>query len=107
MDVIGYLVNNAQIAYYTLALVGGLFAIILPYLLKVWKDENLKFDITYFYALVVSTLISVGGLVPETDVFDLRTAVNVFLAALGLAGALAKANSVRKHAGEYTGLLET
>jgi hypothetical protein len=78
--------------YLAAVLLGGLCRVIIPYLLKVYADPSLKFDIIYFYNLVVSMILSVIVLIPaDGGVPDLRALVALFLAALGMTDVTNKA----------------
>ncbi len=84
------------IIYMLVALAGGVFSTLVPYILKAWEDSSIKFDVTYFYSLCISTFIAVIALIPDTNVVDVKTMMIVFLAALGMNTLTHKGNTVIK-----------
>lgn len=83
------------IAYMLAAILGGVLGTIAPYLIKIWQEGWIKFDISYFYGMCVSMVLTVWGLVPTTGGFDWQTCLTVFFAALGINQVINKANAVR------------
>jgi len=84
------------VAYLLAVLLGGSLSMIVPYLLKVKADPGVKFDVTYFYGLCISTILSVVALIPDTNIVDVRSIFTVFFAALGLNQTANKLNKTLK-----------
>lgn len=81
------------IVFLVAVLAGGVARVVVPYLLKVYFNPDTKFDVLYFYNLVVAMLLSVVTLIPDGDGVEvtLRLVITLFLAALGMTDATNRA----------------
>ena len=73
------------------AIVGAFLGMVLPYLIKTYEDPETVFDWTYFYTLVVTTVIMAVGLIPATIEPSPQYFVGLFLTGFGLQTVLSKA----------------
>jgi hypothetical protein len=88
------------VMYLIAVLLGGICRVVIPYLLKVYQDPTIHFDMMYFYNLVVAMVLSVLVLIPaEIGPPDLRVLVTLFLAALGMTDATNKVVKSYKYNG--------
>ncbi len=66
-------------------LVGALMGTLVPYVLKVWKDPAITFDVNYAYALVIGVVIQVAALMPDNvSALTIAAIVNAFAAGVGV-----------------------
>jgi len=75
---------QAYTIYTLIALTAGSLTFVIPYLLRVQQDPNLKLDINYLYATIITMIGSVIVLIPKTEPFDVMTGVLLFLAIIKL-----------------------
>lgn len=79
-------------------LVGAVCATIVPFLLKRLNNpEAGVFDLSYVYALVLTLIVAAFAILPAPELIDVsfRGIFTLFLAGLGLEGAINKANTIR------------
>ena len=79
---------ETQIIYLIIAFSGGLLGTVVPYLLKVLQDKDVKFDVVYVYTLVLTIIVSIGALVPNVSEVNFNMAFIVFCAGIGLNSAI-------------------
>lgn len=73
-------------------LLGALAGTFVPYVLKVWKCPDTKFDINYGYALALGALIQVIALIPDdVPTLTLNVVLTAFAAGFGVQAILNKA----------------
>ena len=75
---------EAYTTFLLVVLAGGVTRVVVPYLLKVYFNPDIKFDMVYFYNLLVAMVLSVVTLIPNGGSTDLQALVTLFLAALGM-----------------------
>lgn len=64
---------------------GALAGTLIPYILKVYRDPAIKFDINYGYSLIITTLITVFGMLPESvSELTIKVIATAFLTGYGL-----------------------
>lgn len=75
--------------------IGAGLAMLVPYLIKV-RQEALAFDMQYFYGLILSVVVAAFVALPaEVDV-SFRGLIMLFLAGMGMQGAVNKGVSALK-----------
>ena len=66
-------------------MVGALMGTLVPYVLKVWQDPEVSFDINYGYALVLGVVVGIIALIPdEVPVITLKVILIAFAAGYGM-----------------------
>jgi len=71
---------------------GTLMGTLIPYALKVWKDSTVEFDINYGYALIMSMIVTVFGMLPDSvPVITVKIVVSAFLTGYGMQSLINKA----------------
>ena len=70
---------------------GAVMGTLIPYMIKVYKDPKIKFDINYGYALVVGTAVTVLGILPDNvPELTIKIVATAFLTGYGLQSILNK-----------------
>ena len=65
--------------------IGALAGTLIPYILKVFKDPNVEFDINYGYVLVLGVIIQAAALIPDSvPGITLKVIVTAFASGYGL-----------------------
>ncbi len=73
-------------------LVGAASGTVIPYALKAWQDSTLKFDMNYAYAMVISMVIQVATLIPDSvPTLTIKSGILAFSAGYGLQTMINKA----------------
>ncbi len=66
-------------------IIGALMGTLVPYLIKVYQDKNITFDMNYGYALVLGIIVQVVALIPDdVAVLTLKVILNAFAAGAGV-----------------------
>jgi len=64
---------------------GALMGTIVPYVLKVWADPEITFDVNYAYALVIGVVVQVVALLPDNvPALTVKGIITAFGAGYGL-----------------------
>lgn len=73
-------------------ILGALMGTLVPYVLKVWNDPEMAFDVNYAYALVVGIIIQVVALLPDNvPALTIKTVIAAFGTGYGLQTLINKA----------------
>lgn len=74
---------------------GAFVGMVAPYLIKCREDDEITFDFSYFYTLLVTMFVSAIALVPANITPSPQYYISLFLAGLGLQTVMAKAKQKR------------
>jgi O-antigen/teichoic acid export membrane protein len=85
---------DTQIIAFIAIMVGALCGVIIPYLLKAHK-EDIAFDRSYIYAMVISLLLAAFSISPDTIEIAFKPLFALFLAGAGLQVVANKVNTMR------------
>lgn len=75
--------------------IGAAMAVLVPYVLKV-REEAIKFDMRYFYGLLVSVIIAAIAAMPSEVDVSVKGLGMIFLAGLGLQSVMNKGVKILK-----------
>ena len=77
--------------------VGGAFCgMVFPYIIKTMEEDGIKFEMGYFYSLIVSAVIAAVALIPAEIALSPQYYVSLFLAGIGVQTVVAKGNTELK-----------
>ena len=85
---------DTQIIAFIAIMVGALCGVIIPYLLKARK-EDIKFDMSYLYAMILSLALAAFAILPNTVEIAFKPLFALFLAGTGLQVAANGLNTLR------------
>lgn len=75
-----------------ITLFGAAAGTFIPYILKVWKDPEVSFDMNYGYALLLSIVVQVATLLPdEVPVMNMKVLIMAFAQGYGIQSIVNKA----------------
>lgn len=75
-----------------ITLMGAVAGTFVPYVIKVYQDPDISFDVNYGYALLLSIFVAVFGIVPdEVPVLTIKIMLGAFLTGYGLQSIINKA----------------
>lgn len=80
----------------TVAVGGAFCGMVFPYLIKVWDEKDVKFEMGYFYSLIISAVIAAVALIPAEIVLSPQYYMSLFLAGIGVQTVVAKGNTTLK-----------
>ena len=70
---------------------GGAFCgMVFPYIIKVLDEGDIKFEMGYFYSLIISAVIAAVALIPAEIVLSPQYYMSLFLAGVGVQTVVAK-----------------
>lgn len=73
--------------------IGGAVAMtIIPYLMKVWQSPDIKFNLNYFYSLLIGLVVQIGALLPDdVSTVTIKSLIVAFGSGAGIQALLNKA----------------
>jgi hypothetical protein len=85
---------DTQIIAFAVIMAGALCGVIIPYLLKM-QEEEVKFDMSYIYAMILSLVVAAFAILPDTVEIAFKPLFALFLAGAALQVILNKVNTIR------------